>query len=212
MIESILQQRGEVQFPEHTGERIYMLPFLQKQGLPKEFGRWQPTVDQMMSGIHTDLPVYLMVDQGTVGPDRSHRRPGVHVDGYWRAEGRHTGHRSTASSHMVDAGDWDGGGWGGEELAVGNWDVIDFSHPEAIILASDVSACAAYLGQYDEQRIGQGGDASKIILDSLNRVELGSNVVWAGNVGLLHESLVYPETVNRTLVRLSVPGWTPQIH
>lgn len=89
--QSKVQARGAVTFPEFTGERIYMLPFYQRDGLPTEHRRWQETVDAMLAGIETDLPVYLMVDQGVVLPGNAHRRPGVHVDGYWNPEIRSHG-------------------------------------------------------------------------------------------------------------------------
>lgn len=80
---STVQQRGQVMFPQWTGERVYMVPFFQKDGLPFDLVRWQPTVDAMMDGIKTDLPIYLMIDQGIVKAGNTHRRKGIHVDGYW---------------------------------------------------------------------------------------------------------------------------------
>jgi hypothetical protein len=218
MIQSVLQQRGGVAFPEHTGERIYMLPFSKRLGLPKQFGRWQPTVDRMLEGIETSEPIYLMVDQGVVTYNAAQRRPGVHVDGYWNSGytsygsisahgGRpsHGGHRE-APSHGGRRGH---GGTPRHSAGSNGWDRIDFSAPEAVLLAANVSACAAYVGQYDEQLIGEGGDASRIPLDNMDRVVLDSHVVYAGNVGMLHESLPTQREMRRTLVRLNVPGWTP---
>lgn len=78
---SQITKGGYVPFPENTGESIYMLPFKINDGLPKQFQRWQPTVDAMLAGIKTNKDVYLMVDQRPVVVGKSHRRGGPHVDG-----------------------------------------------------------------------------------------------------------------------------------
>jgi hypothetical protein len=222
MYNSIVQERGKVAFPEFLGERIYMQAFLQSEGLPAEFSRWQNTVDDMLNGIKTDKPIYLMVDQKVVEKGQPQRRPGLHVDGYWMAGAtahRGGGHRSSINAHGGDRHNgtpppYTHGGnrhQANHSSGKSGWNSIDFSTPEAIMLASNVSACAAYVGQYDETLIGHGGDASKVH-DKLDRIVLNSNQVYAGNVGFLHESLAVDEDCFRTLVRLNVPGWTPTLH
>lgn len=102
MYESKVQENGLVTFPEFTGERVYMLPFFQKEGLPENLKRWQPTIDQMLDGVMTDQPIYLMIDQAFVSAGKNHRRPGLHIDGYWNPSGGHDGHKvksSLAGSH-----------------------------------------------------------------------------------------------------------------
>ena len=83
MLNSIVQQRGAVTFPAHTGERVYMREFRKSTGLPAHLSRWQSTIDAMLDGVDTDGPIYLMIDQGVVKATSSHRRPGLHIDGYW---------------------------------------------------------------------------------------------------------------------------------
>ena len=217
MINSIAEKRGTIAFPTFANEKIYMQPFYKKDGLAKQFKHWQATVDSMLEGIETDLPIYLMVDQAMVKAEQPHRRPGLHVDGYWVAN-RHGGHRGISAHGGHGSGvhlpnlpprwqslpDTHLGGNGG-------WDKIDFSAPEGIILASNIKACAAYTGIYDEQCLGHGGDASNIQGD-FNRIDFEADYVYAGNVGMLHESLPVPYDCLRTVVRLNVPGWSPTIH
>lgn len=102
MFKSTCEALGAVSFPEFTGERIYMEKFFKDKGLPEHLKRWQPTIDQMLEKIDIDEPMYLMVDQRVVEPNTTHRRPGVHIDGYWidhelygkGIKGRHdSGHR-----------------------------------------------------------------------------------------------------------------------
>lgn len=190
---SIVQERSSVPFPAFTGERVYMQAFYKAQGLPPHLERWQNTVDAMLEDVDTDGPIYLMVDQGIVKANTSHRRPGLHVDGYWnpllRAHGGSGGH----------VGCWDGGGWA----------TCDFSHPEALILASDVSSCRAMVGSWDGTP-SDGGDCSHISTTGMEELILEAGKAYAGNVTMLHESLPVCEDTQRTLVRLSVPGWHPK--
>lgn len=219
MYNSIVEKRGTVVMPEFSGERIYMHEFMQSEGLPANLSRWQSVVDDMLHGIKTDQPIYLMVDQTHVKQGQPQRRPGMHVDGYW-VVGDHTGggHRGISAhgggGHGGGSGRWNGdNGHGSSKHSSGNsgWDSVNFSSPEGIILASNISACAGYIGQYDEQMIGNGGDAS-LVKTTLDRVVLEANKVYAGNVGFLHESLPVDVDCFRTLVRLNVPGWTPTVH
>src|SRR5512144_898315 len=80
---SSVQQRGAVRFPEFIGERVYMREFNPRNGLPKDLARWQGTVDAMLDGVDAPGSVFIMIDQGEVKAGQFHRRPGVHVDGYW---------------------------------------------------------------------------------------------------------------------------------
>lgn len=194
-LQSIVQQRGAVSFPAFTAERVYMREIRKAVPLPFDLARWQPTVDAMLDGIHTDGPIYLMIDQGIVKAGATQRRPGLHVDGYWiAAAGRHGG----------------GGGHAGRWDDKGGWGTCNFSTPEALILASDITASRALVGEFSGTP-GEGGDCSHIDAGELDEVILAAGRVYAGNVTMLHESLPVQVDCLRTLVRLSVPGWTPAV-
>lgn len=216
MFTSTVQARSLVtNWPSHINERIYMVPFMQSEGLPDEINRWQGVVDTMLEGIETDKPIYIMVDQGVVEHGKTHRRPGVHIDGYWCPDifahgGGHApsrglhypsrgGHRSRGShiSAVRGAGGWD--------TSPPNWHTSSFQEDEAIILASDISAARAYSGQFSGH-IGDGGDCSTINLDDLELIDMQANQVYAGNVTMLHESVPVQITTPRSLVRLNLPG------
>lgn len=217
---SVVRQMGTIPLatPEFTGERIYMVPFMQKEGLPREISRWQHTVDAMLDGIQTEQPIYLMVDQGIVAAGEPHRRPGVHIDGYWCPEIRAHGGGGHAPRRAPGHGPGRGGHRplprhhaGGIISAPGRWDApptwqtSTFSEDEAIILASTVSAARAYRGEF-EGAIGEGGDCREISLDNLELIDMQAFNVYAGNVTMLHESLPVSVTTPRTLVRLNLPG------
>lgn len=211
-MKSIVQQRGRVPFPAHIGERVYMREFHKSAGLPIDLARWQPTVDAMLDGVDTDGPIYLMVDQGAVRAGMTHRRGGLHIDGYWvpamQAHGSPSrdGHRHNPGPrdgrHIAFTSKWDTGP---------NWvtGATGLQWPaEAIILASDVSACRAMAGEFDGLP-AEGGDCSHIDTSGMDEVILGADVAYAGNVTMLHESLPVAADCLRTVVRLNVPGWSP---
>lgn len=215
-MKSIVKEIGTVTFPVHTMERAYMREFRKETGVPNDLKRWQPTIDQILAEVDTDGPIYLMIDQGFVKANQSHRRPGIHIDGYWIPElqthsggGGHihntSGRWDTPSPswiHAKNRGYWDGDYWNTNPKAL-DWP------DEAIILASDVQASKAYVGEWNGE-IKEGGDCSHLDVSHLKAVDLKPNIVYAGNVTMLHESTPVLVDSLRTLVRLSVPGWSPK--
>ncbi|WP_298848879.1 hypothetical protein [uncultured Salinicola sp.] len=229
---SIIETRGDVAFPSYEGERVYMRPFLKADGLPQDLSRWQPTVDAMLEGIDTDQPVYIMIDQSPVLAGATQRRPGLHIDGYWDpgvaghqshfpvaahrgGPARHRSaprdvpyrepiHRSQQPHHAsMRRGHT-------SHLSGGlSWQEADFSAPEGIILASSVSAARGFVGAF-EGAIGDMGDCAHIDISDLAVLPMEAGRVYAGNVSCLHESLPVVTNCLRSLVRLNVPGWTPQ--
>jgi hypothetical protein len=207
-MQSIVEQRGAVRFPEFTGERVYMREFTQCNGLPDDLSRWQSTIDQMLDGITTNGPIYLMIDQKEVKAGTFHRRPGVHIDGYWIPA--KSAHGSPVPHHSNPP----------PEPRRGHITRLDGQHghnthlhkveraQEALILASSVAACKAWEGEWFGE-IGEGGDCSHIDLSSLTEISLKSHMTYAGNVAMLHASMPIPFDCQRTLVRLNVPGWSP---
>ena len=214
---SIVEKRGPVSFPEHTGERAYMIPFRQSSGLPRRLARWQPTVDAMLAGIEAPGDIFLMIDQKAVQAGQPQRRPGLHVDGYWRPAyachgGEREGHSARRGGHVPYDPAFDRHQPHTRHVAgPSDWSRPDFSTPEAILLASDVSAARAFAGQYTGTP-GHGGDFSHLDPTGLDEIRLQAHTVYAGNVSFLHESLPVEHDCLRTLVRLNVPGWSPSLH
>lgn len=197
---SVVEQRGAVVFPQFTGERVYMREIRKNRPLPQDLSRWQATVDSMLDGVDTDGPVYLMIDQSMVKAGVTQRRPGLHIDGYWHPD---TLCHGGGGRHCSVSSAWRTGG--------GRWGASTFKEKEALILASDVSASRAMKGTFTGQ-VGEGGDCSHIDVSTLEEVLLLAGKVYAGNVTMLHESLPVSVDTQRTLVRLSVPGWSPELH
>ena len=193
---STVSHIGNVEFPAFMGDKIYMRKFYKKDGLPKDISRWQAVVDGMLESVKTEGPIFIMVDEARVLAGRTHRRKGIHIDGYWnealKAHGGGSGH--SMGMHGTP------GSGGGHKF-------FDFDEEEALLLASNVAASAAYVGEWRGE-IRDGGDCSEVDVSALTRIELEKNKVYAGNVTMLHESLPVPFDCNRSLVRLNVPGLT----
>lgn len=209
MLESVLEGRGSVTFPKWRGERVYMQAITPGKPMPNGLGHWRDTVDQMLAGIDAPGPVYLMVDQAIVLPGDTHRRPGVHIDGYWNpglsTHSNGGGGHGPAPSHRP---------WSRHyptprhSSGAGSWNTATFEAPEGIILATDVEASRGFVGKYTGP-IGDMGDCSQVNLEALMAVPMKAGQVYAGNVNMLHESLPVLGGCQRTVVRLNVPGWTP---
>ena len=82
-MQSNVELRGAVKFPQFLGERVYMREFTKSDGLPNDLMRLQSTIDGMLEGIEVDGPIFVMIDQSEVKAGQFHRRPGMHVDGIW---------------------------------------------------------------------------------------------------------------------------------
>ena len=177
VLKSKLAMIGPVPFPDFTGERVYMLPFIQIEGLPPALSRWQPTVDAMLTGILCPPPgkIYLMIDQGRVTAGQTQRRPGPHIDGNWI-----------------------------EDLSTADHATGRAMYPETLILASNVEGCQAWTGAYFD-KIGKGGDCTAVDTSHMRLVRMKAGIAYAGNVTMIHESIPIPHDCERTLVRLNVP-------
>jgi len=188
-MQSNVQQRGAVKFPQFLGERVYMREFTKSGGLPNDLERWQGTIDQMLDGIDAPGSIFLMIDQAEVKAGASHRRGGVHVDGYWN---------KALHAH--------GGGHRGGRHVIG-----EAYEPEALILATDVMASYAYLGEYDDAP-RSGGDCAHIDVSGMLCTDIEPSKVWAGHtLTFLHEAVPVAKDCKRTLVRLNIPGWVPNV-
>ena len=202
--QSIIEQRGSVGFPAFNPEKIYMRAFRKAEGLPCDIRHWQSTVDQMLDGIEVDGQIYLMVDSAHVAAGESHRRAGIHIDGYWNPALQAHGNPGHGGSPGHGGTPWpsrhSSGGY--------SWQQPDFTTPEAILLASNVQTACGYVGEY-AGAIGDGGDCSAVDIAALSAVPMESGRIYAGNVSFLHESLPVAHDCARSLVRLNIPGWTP---
>ena len=213
-----------VTFPAWMGERHYMVPFTVREGLPAELARFAPTVEAMMSGLDVDPAQYnyIMIDEAEVRPGEFHRRPGVHVDGYWHPAAQcHGGGGHGGGGHGPSPGRHGStpGGHGslpyytppakGPGVRKVKRPPTRKAHAgEALLLASSYSSAVAYLGTYwrNFEEAWRGGDCSELDLRHMAPVHLQAGVAYHLDVFTLHESLPVREATRRTLVQINVPG------
>lgn len=182
---SVVIRGGPVTFPEWTGERLYMVPFdpTMHRALPNELRRWKNTISAMLDTLMVlpERACYVMIDQAELRPNQYHRRPGLHIDGYWLSD---------------DATP--------EPLEV-RMQREGLRGKETLLLASDVLGAVAYKGAWTGMP-QDGGDCSHIDTSNMERVELEPNVCWALNVTGLHASIPMTKATKRTLIRINCPG------
>lgn len=226
---STIERRGAVTFPEFTGERVYMEP-IRRGVLPAHLRRWVGTLSAMLAGM-SSVPelMYLMIDQQELRAGQFHRRPGVHVDGYWVVGGHigNDGHVSepaqpshspwppshkatpvkpvTVPKHSGVPTPKHGGIPTRHSSNSSTWESATFAAPEALLLASNVEACRAFVGVC-RGGVRDGGDCAAVDLSGMTVVPMLAGRCYAGTVGTLHESLPVPVDCRRTVVRLNIPG------
>jgi hypothetical protein len=213
-----MSEGSRITFPEFSGSRIYMRPFSPSIGLPDDLKQWQSIVDLMMDGLSAEI-AYLMVDESIAYEGQTHRRGGVHIDGFWNPglsmhggisppshignplghSGRPSGHssRPTTRGHNATPSPAHGPTRGSHcKSSLG---------AEFIVLSSNVIGCAAYLGTYDHTE-WLNGDRSSVDVSAMDRVILEPNQIYRGDTeSFLHESIPIFQTCLRTVVRLNVP-------
>lgn len=199
-MKSHVEKLNAVNFPDFQKEKLYQIPFYQGQPLPDAYSRWQATVDSMTQGLTIEEEMYLMVDQAHIIAGNTHRREGMHIDGHWDAtlNCHGGGHRGGMIAGWTDSG---GGQWNDKSARD---DVWEFDGKGGLLLASDVVACRAMIGEFDGV-IPPMGDCGHIDTSRMNEVVLDKNTTYFTNVTCLHESLPVNQDCFRTLVRITLP-------
>lgn len=128
---------GEVVFPEFSGTRVMMMPVVlgDMASVPETLSAWNDVVERLfgMQDYNGEIG-YLTIDEKIVSAGRTHRRPGMHVDGVynklyggwggggggWGGGGTPERKQPPAKRHpepltLPSGGGWGGGGggWGG---------------------------------------------------------------------------------------------------
>lgn len=85
MIDSKVEDFGQLTLPPFSGVRVMMMPFLMQEprgSLPDSLSHWCDAVAHVCSLATVKTGVgYLTIDEALVRAVETHRRPGLHVDG-----------------------------------------------------------------------------------------------------------------------------------
>jgi hypothetical protein len=181
---SKIERFGSVNFPTFSGVRIMMMPFrMEDLGTsPPMLGSWIWAIATLcqMSAVKKGV-AYLTIDEAHVEVGRTHRRPGLHVDGI---------------GEDGSCGAWGGGG--------GSWGA------NGMLVAASHVGCRAWAQEF-AGNAGPNGDCEhlRVELDSTSEVTMLPGEVYWCNPTAVHESLPMVESVGRQFVRLSMPSMAP---
>lgn len=82
ILKSEITELGRVTFPEPSGIRVMMMPFLLEDLATIPWRGWRAVIAGMFGGADRGRGIaYLTIDEATVRRGETHRRPGKHVDG-----------------------------------------------------------------------------------------------------------------------------------
>ena len=194
-MESRLQKGRKVEFPEFTGERVYMFPFKIAEGLPDWLKRWDTIVKKMLEGVETEDFICLTIDQGHIEKGTTQRRNGKHVDCAYNLNFEFNDNPTPGFKQYLSA-------------THGAPPPIPGHRPRAIgggmLLAASHIGCKGYRGTIDGWP-EMYGDCDHLNVEQTEVVELQSNVVYLANATMVHETIGAACEQDRQFVRLSMP-------
>lgn len=192
IMKSMYKKLNQIHLPYFNGEESMIEFNLETlEGLPEQF---KSIAKAMLQDVGQLVGMAFFTIHGkTLGCNEYQRRPAPHTDGNYC---------------KVQKG-WGQGGGNGWKIGE-NGPAIDtkfhddhYNTPNGgIILASSVSACNGWEGEFDGLP-GVGGDCRHIELNEPTKLD--ANRVYYGNNHFIHESLPMPEFVHRVFARITLP-------
>lgn len=182
MLNSFAIPLNAVTLPQCEGRQFYMHAFdLANPVMPEGFADYlKPVVDLCRAAGAMVGTAYMTVDEKFLRAGETQRKPKPHVDGCFKP---------------ASVKGWSHGGWNH------SCNIVPFKRMP-VIVASSVSACKVWEGQFDAQPKEDG---------DLSHVELGDGAMVPANVGYLlspdciHESLPMTHDTARTFLRIALP-------
>lgn len=177
----------DIQLPRDLNRQKYMHTFdLSNPVMPVGFEDYTDTVRILCTAANATIgTAHMTVDEKLVTVGMSQRRPKPHVDGCF----------------MPTQRSWDHGPGPHWAHSCNNVALDGYSRM-SVIVASNVIGCRAWRGEYQGQPKSDG---------DLSHLELGDGEVLNANTGYLlsrdciHESMIQPESVRRTFLRIALP-------
>lgn len=224
---------GNIVLPGFSGIRILMMPFWLEDvagTLPDFLSGWERSIQELVDLAPCQSGVaYLTIDEAVVQAGTTHRRPGLHVDGW----------RDDSEGLECSGGGWgspsgsSGGFWGGPEYPIAeDPPAAKFPPPsdpkpprpprrrENIVREIDLSGwltissivgCRAWNQAFtgEPRKFGDCEHLRSQFAEE-NAIVLEPGTAYHLNSLAVHESLPQRETAARQFVRLSMPsaaGW-----
>jgi len=204
MINSKSKKLKHIVLPEYTKDKeLVMLPINLAGGniLPDEFKHYLPALKAMIRNSPVKEGIgYLTIHEKHVEKGKTQRRGGPHIDGNFIPE-------------PTDNGAWSGPTGGGNGWKVGDdgrslsreGHIRSYQSPNGgMLITSNYSLCRGWNGQF-EGEVGTGGDATPIVDQLDEGFVLEPNVIYLANSQFVHESMPTDKTINRVMIRITLP-------
>jgi hypothetical protein len=196
---------SDVPLPAFQDLRILMMPIVLGDESTVPYSDCNPMLDVMCQckPQHKGQVVYLTVDQKKVPANKTHRRCGLHVDGYphTKRDGELINFSGiwAANAH---GGTWGGGGgWGSNNQNLYWWS------GNGLLTISSVEGCMAWNKDFrGEPKVEGDCEHLREQCQEKDGILLKANTLYWMNPGCIHESLPMKEDTVRTFVRLSLPS------
>ena len=184
---------GAVQTPDFQPGFSYMTPVEIGGRIPDTLNRWSHAIAVALGlcGLKTGT-AWVTLDEKALESGQVHRRPGPHMDGNYRQ------------------GAWGVDGWKGYDQRGG------------LFLLASAEGARAWTGDIPGEptpwnfegadgKPSDGGDCAHMDLRGMKQHRLLPNVLYWMNSCGIHESIPVHAPVNRSLMRLTLPHYCPQL-
>lgn len=197
MILSFMMPLDRVVLPPFSGLRILHMPIIfgRRDTYPEFI---QPYTNIILAAAksfahHSGQVVYLTIDEKVVKAGESHRRKGLHVDGWHKTEEASSG------------GSWGGGGGGG-----GFGGSRSHGHPglggTGLVTVSSHFGCRAWEGVFSDPVAEGCCEHLRKDCPDNKAIKLEANRLYWMSPHCIHESVVMQEDCRRQFVRISLPS------
>lgn len=200
----------DVPLPKFQDLRILLMPIVFGDNSTVPYPDCNPMLEVMCKARpqHKGKVVYLTVDQKVVAANKTHRRPGLHVDGYPHTEAdRRLQGYITRGAGGIWAGYAHGGSWGGGGgLGGGNKDLYWWDGT-GLLTVSNVEGCKAWNQSFKGEPKFEGDcEHLREECKEENATLLKANTLYWMSPSCVHESIPMQVDTIRTFVRVSLPS------
>lgn len=194
-------EMGFVSFPDFTNTRVMMMPIVigDTTSIPpvlKHYTQMIKSIFDIAQARYHGQVGYVTIDESHVEKGKTHRRPGLHVDGI---------------------GGWGGPGtWGGSEECIAEMLRLPintenkYHYGPGMFLMASHSGCVAWRQTFKGEP-GSNGECGHLVPqceDKHKRILDANRIYWL-NPMCVHAATEMPEETPRQLLRLSMPSNAP---
>ena len=207
MLISTFHDIGPITLPPWRGRQKYMVTINPDDPvMPVGLEDYEPILKDLCGRAAVARIAHVTVDESTVEPNRSQRRPGAHLDGRFEREAKPV---VTVRDTGSNGGAWVHAPHQRGSAAVGGWAHYCNRVPVdrmAVVVAASVAGCRVYEGRYSAEPAADG-DMEHIRAQLPAGVLLPAGRAFVLSPDCIHESVIFTEETRRTFLRVAFdPG------